>query len=214
MEALRDNQFRSVHVLRHTFQPNEYLSGKLQQFVNTHERAVPSRFILTSTREVAVDESDFQNYRYNLELQRISRAFHSAVGSVGLESVKYNIALDTKRKPQRLTLRFSPTRPMEFEKVTAPIDTLPEIIDRTPRTGEYFAQVQLDARQLVGKEALVRAWTDLRESIADTNVRPLFTMFPHDISGPVRMIAKPPTLISVEGLYDMLPGEEYRQPLV
>lgn len=212
MEA-RNEQFRSVHVLRHTFRPSEYLSGKLQQFVKHHEGAAPSRFILSSTREVAVDEIDFQNYRYNLELQKLDQQFHRQVGSVALQSVQYNIELDMRRRPQRLTLRFVPSDAARFAALTAPIDDLAGIVDKTARSGEYFAYIQLDARHLVGREALIHARDDLQEGLSNQSTRSLYNIIPHDISGPARTVVKPQGF-RYDDLYDMMPGEDYNQLLL
>lgn len=183
MEA-HSGQFRSVHVLRHTFRPSEALAGKLKEMVDTERGSVAPQFILTSSREVAVDELEYQNYRYDTPIYERRREFHAHTGGIALQAAAY------KFTPQGdFKLRFTPKDAGEFTALTDPIDTLPDIIDRSARGGRYFVQLQLNASRLIAREALAKVWHNLRVDINNEATNRLYGVFPHDISGPERTVA-------------------------
>ena len=185
--------YSSVHVLRHTFQPSEALERYLRPMVKARNGEISHRFILSSTREVAVDQTDFQNYRYDLAINELNRQFHS-VGNIALRAVQHNIQFDAQNKPQWLNLRFIPAYPKQFEAITEPIDSLADIVRRSNREEGYYAKLQIDARQLVGSQALAEAYNNLRARLNHPSSNSLFELSPYDISGPVRTVTTTPTL--------------------
>ncbi len=195
MEA-HEGQFRSVHVLRHTFRPSEALTEQLQHMVETQRGATASRFILTSTREVAVDALEFQNYRYDLAVHSLQEQFHKHAGGVALQSAAYKF---TPRGDFKI--RFTPAYSNEFEALVQPIDSLPNIVEQSARGGRDYLQLQIDASRLVGRRALAEAWHILREDIASPARSHLYSVVPYDISGPERTVVAPPQLISYDTLY-------------
>lgn len=185
--------YSSVHVLRHTFQPSDALEHYLKPMIKARDGEISSRFILTSTREVAVDQADFQNYKYDLAINELNRQFRSA-GNIALRAVQYNVQFNAQHRPQWLNLRFVPAHLQKFESITDPIDTLQDIVRRSNREEANYAKLQIDARQLVGGTALAAAYNELRARINHPSSNLLFELSPYDISGPVQTVATALTL--------------------
>ncbi len=184
MEA-PETQFQSVHVLRHTFVPSESLATRLHALTNEEPRSIAPRFLLTSTREVAVDTIAFQQYRYTHELASIQKTFQDHAGSIALASVGYKLG-----RSGDFSLRFSTQDPQGFEELTSPIDTLTNPVERSARGGEYYIVATIPKARLLARSALATAWSELRSSIADPETNVLYSVTPGEVSGPERFRAR------------------------
>lgn len=181
-------QFHTVRVLRHTFLPNEPLQAELQNFLKDSEKRTRPSIRLASTRAVAVDSYEFQNYRYDLALHDIQSRFMARSGGIALNAVRYAFSPNGDFK-----LRFTPSDMSSFTALTDPIDELRDPIERSERKGVYYLDTTLNARHLIGREALQSSWRRLHMSFQDVDMRRLYSAIPQDIAGPERTVLRRPS---------------------
>jgi len=171
------------------------LGAGLSKLVNEKPGYQTPRFLLTSTRAVAVDSLDFLHHRYDLALIEMQQKFSEHMAGIALRSVGYRFAQNGD-----FHLQFLPASPLELEALTKPIDTLPGIIESSVKktTSEGSTEkkevqaltLRLEARRLVGQSALAKAWSGLRRGFEQDEGSRLYVAMPYDISGPERSIVR------------------------
>lgn len=138
-----------------------------------------ARFLLTSTREVAVDSLDFIRDRYTLALADMQKEFTKSLTGVALASVGWRQEIDGS-----LHLQFLPTSMSHLRTLTDPIDQLEGIVQRPKHQEGVALRLRLGAHQLVGQVALREAWSNLKSDIQEDTTAHLYRAIPYNISGP------------------------------
>jgi hypothetical protein len=187
MEAPR-NTLRSVHVLRHTFQPSEPLAERLEAFVNPESRVTRPRFLLESTYQVAVDSIDYMDHRFDEEVLNLQAMFTRRAGSVALGAVGYRYS-DTGA----FSMRFSARDPSRFRTVVTPLDTVSDAIERSDRNVDPHLTMHIGHGYLADQTDLKRAWDSLRKDLRNDTEESLLFVTPHKISALQKNVYLPVT---------------------
>lgn len=167
---------RSVHILRHSFRPSDALAGRLDEFVTAKSRSLRPRFLLHSSFQVAVNSIDYIDYRYEKNIYELTESFLREAGSITLDAVAYRISKEA------FGLKFAVKDPKYFRELLAPLDSLPNIIEISDRNHDPALFLDIPSSQLVGRQALAGAWSELREAVKNKNDQGLIYATPEKIS--------------------------------
>lgn len=113
-----------AHVLRHSFQPNEWLIAEIEGFLRP---GIVNAQPLLSTRAVFIPANDFyfnKSYHYAKELRLPTRNFERARDQLTIDEINYDKALFHRQAGAlglRLLFKFSQESARTFRHLQAPL---------------------------------------------------------------------------------------------